>query len=95
MHTQTNAYIRAHSQASNHLGTITNTFHTHAHIHADNNYVHVNKYIHIPDHTYRDIQTYANIHAHSQANKLLCKITNTFHTHAHIHADNTYVHVNK
>jgi len=64
MHTQTNAYIRAHSQANKHLGTITNTFHTHAHIHADNNYVHVNKYIHIPDHTYRDIQIHSVIHEH-------------------------------
>jgi hypothetical protein len=30
--------------------------HTHAQVHADNTYVHVNKYIHIPVHTYRDIQ---------------------------------------
>jgi len=38
--------------------------HTHAHIHAENTYVHINKYIHIPVHTYRDIQIHSFIHEH-------------------------------
>jgi hypothetical protein len=35
--------------------------HTHAHIHADNTYVHVNKYIHI---TYTHIETYKYTHSY-------------------------------
>jgi len=37
---------------------------THAHIHADNTYVHVSKYIYIPIHTYRDIQIQSFKHEH-------------------------------
>jgi hypothetical protein len=56
--------MHAHLQANKHICTITNTFHSHAHVHADNNYVHVNKYIHILEHTYRDIQILSFIHEH-------------------------------
>jgi len=37
---------------------------THAQIHADNTYVHVNKYIHIPVHAYRYLQIQSFIHEH-------------------------------
>jgi len=42
--------------------------HTHAHIHADNTYVHVNKYIHILVHTYSDKQIQSFIHEHINKN---------------------------
>ena len=52
-----NTYKHAHSQANKQLCTITNTFHSHAHIRADNSYVQENKYIHIPVNTYRHTNT--------------------------------------
>jgi len=41
--------------------------------------LHTNSHIH----TFKHTQSYAYIHAHSQANKHLCTIKNTFHTHTH------------
>jgi len=75
-YTLTHIYIHLntykHMHTYTHIHKQTNTYaqlqilftHTHAHIHADNTYVHVNKYIHIPVHTYRDVQIHSFIHEH-------------------------------
>ena len=68
--------MHTHKQTNNYAQL--QILYTHADIHADNTYVHLNKYIHIAEHTYRDIQIHSFIHEHIQKNSTIFSRKNIF-----------------